>query len=79
MMTEQKTATPFKQLLTTAEAADYLGIAKITLDRARTEGAIPGKFVAPPHIQLGRAIRYDRRDLDAYIEKHRRSPVPAQN
>lgn len=53
--------TPDNDLLTTSEAARYIGRSKPTLDRYRHEGHGPAYF------KLGGAVRYNRRDLDAWI------------
>ena len=49
-------------ILDTTEAARYTGLKKATLDQWRSRGEGP-KFV-----KLGRAVRYRRADLDAWIE-----------
>jgi excisionase family DNA binding protein len=50
------------QLLTTKEAARFLGVSKAFLDKDRWAGA------RIPYIKLGaRAVRYRPEDLDAYI------------
>jgi excisionase family DNA binding protein len=50
-------------LLTTSEAAKYLGISKAFLERDRWAGA------RIPFIQVGaRAVRYRLQDLNAYIQ-----------
>ncbi|MEW8525573.1 MAG: helix-turn-helix domain-containing protein [Candidatus Thiodiazotropha endolucinida] len=50
-------------LLTTEEAADYLGVSKAFLERDRWAGA------RIPFIKVGsRAVRYRLQDLDDYIE-----------
>ena len=52
-----------RQLLTTEEAADLLGVSKAFLERDRWAGA------RIPFIRIGaRAVRYRHSDLDAYIE-----------
>ncbi len=54
-------------LLTTPQAARYLGVSAAFLERDRWAGA------RVPFIKVGsRAIRYRREDLDAFIERHRR-------
>jgi excisionase family DNA binding protein len=53
--------------LTVREAADYLRLAKSTLDRLRTTGKGP-KFA-----KLGRVVRYDQRDLDAWLDGHKQT------
>ena len=59
----------YESLFTTREAAQYLGLAKITLDIWRSKGK------PPAYIKIGnRAIRYRRADLDAFILEHRVTP-----
>lgn len=50
-------------LLTTLEAAQYLGISKAFLERDRWAGA------RVPFIKVGsRAVRYRREDLEAFVQ-----------
>ena len=53
--------------LTVREAADYVRLAKSTLDHMRTAGK------GPRFIKLGRKILYDSRDLDKWFDDNRRS------
>jgi len=54
-------------LLTTKEAAAYLGVSKAFLERDRWAGA------RIPFIRVGsRAVRYERATLDEYIQSRRR-------
>jgi len=53
--------------LTRKEAADYLNIKKGTLE----VWAVTGK--GPQFMKLGRAVRYRKIDLDAYMEKSLRA------
>lgn len=55
---------PGARLLDTAAAAVYLGFEPKTLEDWRYH-ADPE---APPVVRIGRSIRYDLRDLDAWIE-----------
>ena len=53
-----------QNLLTTAEAAKFLGVSKAFLERDRWAGA------RVPFIKVGsRAVRYRLSDLNDYIEK----------
>ena len=53
-----------KQLLTTTEAANFLGVSKAFLERDRWAGA------RIPFIKVGaRAVRYRLSDLEAYLER----------
>ena len=56
--------TPLSDLLTKAEASNYLGIAPRTLDDWRTAQAIPC-------IERPGYVRFLRSDLDAFIQRHR--------
>ncbi|MEL6448321.1 MAG: helix-turn-helix domain-containing protein [Pseudomonadota bacterium] len=51
-----------KQLLTTAEAAEFLGVSKAFLERDRWAGP------AIPFVRVGsRAVRYSCSDLESYV------------
>lgn len=51
------------KLLTTVEAAEYLGLSKAYLERDRWQGAIV------PYLRIGqRTIRYRKSDLDKFID-----------
>ena len=55
-------------LLTTAEAAAYVGLSPRTFERYRVTGE------GPPYLKVGRLVFYRRTDLDAWLEnKIRRS------
>lgn len=49
-------------LLTTAQAARYLGKGESTLEQARVSGEN-----CPPYIKDGRSVRYRLSDLEAYV------------
>lgn len=53
----------FRRLMDTNEAASYLGLSSGTLRKWR----MTGKYNLP-HIEVGGRIRYDRNDLDAWLE-----------
>jgi predicted DNA-binding transcriptional regulator AlpA len=57
-----------KRLLTSKEAAAYIGVAESYLRQVRMTGQIGGRMVPPPHIEMGRSIRYDKVDLDNWID-----------
>ena len=55
------------QLLTTEEAASFLGVSKAFLERDRWAGA------RIPFVRIGkRAVRYERATLDEYVRRRRR-------
>jgi len=62
-----------KEMLTTQEASEFLGIAAGTLanQRARGEG--------PVFVKYGRTIRYRRVDLEKYIEVRVWTPNPNED
>jgi predicted DNA-binding transcriptional regulator AlpA len=51
--------------LRTPAAADYVGYSKSTLEKKRLSGD------GPTFIRLGRAVVYDTRDLDTYLDARR--------
>ncbi len=53
-------------LLTTPEAARYLGLAVSTLNKWRVYG------YGPAFVKLGRAVRYRQDDLDRFLETRAR-------
>ena len=60
------TAEHSEELLTTPEAARLLTLSPRTLERHRLAGT------GPRYAALGRAIRYRRRDVLAFVEGHLR-------
>ena len=55
-------------LLTTEQAAEFLGksVSAMTIDRCRCTG--------PVYYKLGRSVRYDIEDLEAWLESCRIDP-----
>jgi len=59
-------------ILTEAEAAKYIRMSRSFLSKDRMNGYRHGHTQGPEFIKLGaRAIRYRKKDLDAWITKHR--------
>jgi len=59
-------------LLTTTEAASYLGVSKAFLERDRWAGA------RIPFIKVGsRAVRYRQSDLDGFLDRQVRQSTSA--
>lgn len=54
------------KLLTTDEVATWLGIQKCTLEKARSTRL--GDY--PPFVRIGRAVRYRRADVEAWLQHH---------
>ena len=58
-MNDQKSP---KQRIPEKEAAPYIGMSEMYLRVARMKGG------GPPYLKIGRAVRYDVRDLDKWLE-----------
>ncbi len=70
---ESQQATPIKpRLLTDPETATYLGVSISFLRQGRMEGRRANRSPGPPYIKIGKAIRYDLQDLDAWLAANRR-------
>lgn len=54
------------QLLTTSQAAEFLGIKKNTLEIWRVQGK------SPAFLKIGKNVRYEYSELIAFIESSRR-------
>jgi len=54
-----------RERLTEAETAHYIGMSRPWLRLQRMRGT------GPAFIKIGRAVRYDIRDLDRWLELHR--------
>lgn len=61
------------RLLTTADAADWLGLAPYTLRRWRSEGR------GPHWVKVGRLARYRHRDLEVFAAERVVSPGGEQS
>ncbi len=70
-MSTQRPDTMNPRLLSADDAAKYLGVSVYFLRESR-RGLT--KTAAPKFIRFGRSVRYDLRDLDAWIEAHRQEP-----
>jgi len=66
--------TPWREdRLTRAEAAEYLGLAKTTLE----VWASTGRY-GLPFVKIGRRAFYRRSDLDAFVERRTVRRTPSQ-
>ena len=61
-----------RDVFTTKQAADYLGLSKQRLEIWRHDGN------GPPYVKLARSVRYMREDIDAWLKLHRRSNTSQQ-
>jgi predicted DNA-binding transcriptional regulator AlpA len=57
----------YRKLINTPETAEYLGISVSTLSKLRVFGG------GPKYLKLGRRVVYDTRDLEAWLDAHRRA------
>ena len=60
-----------RRLLTDPEAATYIGMSISFLRQGRMEGRRANRSPGPPFIKMGKAIRYDIQDLDAWLDANR--------
>lgn len=58
-------------LLTEAEAAVYIGMSPAYLRMDRCRGHVGNRTPGPAWMKLGRAVRYDMRDLNAWLADRR--------
>ena len=64
------------QLLDTAQAAEFIGMSVAFLECSRSRGVIGNRTPPPPHIKLGRrCVRYDVKDLEAWLAAQRVDPA----
>lgn len=60
-----------RRLLTDPEAATYIGMSISFLRQGRMEGRRANRSPGPPFIKMGKSIRYDLQDLDAWLAANR--------
>lgn len=58
-------------LLPETEAAHYIGMSVAYLRMDRCRGRVGNRTPGPPFLKLGRSVRYDVRDLDAWLAERR--------
>lgn len=63
------------ELLDEAPSAEYIGMSVAFLRAGRSRGIVGNRTPAPPHLKIGRSIRYDRRDLDQWLSERRVDPA----
>lgn len=56
------------RLLTEKQAADYVGYKPATFRQSRWTGQLGG-HPAPNALKIGRAVRYDLAELDAWVDR----------
>ena len=68
----QSDATELQAFLTTEEVLGYLKTTPRTVYRLIRDGELPA-------VRIGRQWRFRRTDLDAWVERQRLFPMPADN
>jgi hypothetical protein len=58
-------------LLTETEAAVYIGMSTAYLRMDRCRGHVGKRTSGPAYLKMGRVVKYDVRDLDAWLAAHR--------
>jgi len=58
-------------LMTEKAAAELIGMSTAFLRAGRLHGVLGNRTPAPPHMKLGRAVRYSRADLDRWLADRR--------
>jgi predicted DNA-binding transcriptional regulator AlpA len=61
-----------RQLLTEHTAAQYIGMSVAFLRAARCRGKVGARSPGPEFLKLGKSVRYDVADLDAWLTSRRR-------
>jgi hypothetical protein len=56
-------------------AARYIAMSVHYLRLDRCEGHRGNRTPGPPYLKIGKAVRYDIADLDAWIDAHKRARV----
>jgi predicted DNA-binding transcriptional regulator AlpA len=64
-----------KRGLTEAEAAKYIGMSTHFLRLGRQDGRVGNRTPPPPHVKIGRAVRYLLDDLDKWLEERRHGAI----
>ncbi len=60
----------------TREAAAYLGMSQSWLRQRRMTGHLGGQRPAPPFVRLGRSVRYNKSDLDQWLDEQTHRSIP---
>ncbi len=63
------------ELLDEDPAADYIGMSVAFLRSGRCKGVVGNRTPPPTHLKLGRAVKYSRADLDAWLAARRVDPL----
>jgi hypothetical protein len=63
-----------RELLDEKAAAAHIGMSVSFLQAGRLNGTLGNRTPSPPYLHLGRSVRYDRADLDAWLNARRVDP-----
>ena len=63
-----------KNILSEAEAAEYIGMSRCFLTQCRRDGQLRGKAKNPPYIKISNRARYLVSDLNAWLEENKVIP-----
>lgn len=55
------------RLLSTQEASEFLGMSQHWVKASRQKPELDG----PPYLKIGRTVKYDTRDLEAWLDRRR--------
>jgi len=64
-----------RELLDEERAADVIDMSVSFLRMARLRGNVGARTPGPPYLKLGRSVRYDRADLNAWLTARRVDPA----
>jgi excisionase family DNA binding protein len=64
-----------KDMMTTEEAAAYLGLKRTTLDADRS---VRKGCLGLPFYRVGKKIQYSKADIDQWLESRREVPEPTE-
>lgn len=65
---------PPRDLLNEVAAASYIGMSVAFLRMGRSRGVLGNRTPPPPYLKLGRHVRYERSDLDTWLNARRVDP-----
>lgn len=60
-----------KRVFKEAEAAQYICMSRSFLSQDRVNGTLSNRTPGPRCLKIGRAVRYLKDDLDAWLDQHR--------
>lgn len=63
------------ELLDEFAAAEFIGMSVSFLRAARSRGVLGNRTPPPPHLLLGRTVKYDVADLKAWLSDRRVDPA----